>query len=67
MPRPIPAAERMALRARAAALYLDGCTIRSIADQIGRPYTTTYALLDEAGIKFRPRGRGHTSSPAGDR
>ena len=63
--RPIPAAERMALRDRAAALYLDGCTIRSIADQIGRPYTTTHGLLDEAGIKFRPRGRG--SSPAGDR
>jgi transposase len=50
--------ERIALRRRAADLYLDGCTIRSVARQIERPYTTTYELLTEAGVKFRPRG-GH--------
>lgn len=51
--------ERIALRQRAAQLYVDGCTIRSVARQIERPYTTTYELLVEAGVRFRPRGGHH--------
>jgi len=55
--RPLPTGnDRITLRQRAARLYLDGCTIRSVGRQIERPYTTTYELLVEAGIKFRPRG-----------
>ena len=55
--------ERITLRQHAAALYLDGSTIRSVARQIGRPYTTTYELLAEAGVRFRPRG-GNTRNAA---
>jgi transposase len=55
--------DRIALRQRAADLYCDGCTIRSVARQIGRPYTTTYELLAEAGVRFRPRG-GNTRKTA---
>ncbi|WP_200309083.1 helix-turn-helix domain-containing protein [Streptomyces adelaidensis] len=55
--------DRITLRRKAADLYLDGCTIRSVARQIGRPYTTTYELLAEAGVKFRPRG-GNTGKAA---
>ncbi|MFF7130344.1 helix-turn-helix domain-containing protein [Streptomyces sp. NPDC008240] len=55
--QPLPTGNaRIALRQHAAQLYLDGCTIRSVARQIERPYTTTYELLAEAGIRFRPRG-----------
>ena len=48
--------ERIALRRRAAGLYVDGCTVRSVARQIERPLTTTYELLVEANVHFRPRG-----------
>lgn len=51
--------DRIDLRQHAALLYLEGCTIRSVARQIERPYTTTYELLVEAGVRFRPRGGHH--------
>jgi hypothetical protein len=57
--RPLPTGNaRIALREKAARLYMEGCTIRSVGRQIDRPYTTTYELLVEAGVRFRPRG-GH--------
>jgi hypothetical protein len=42
----------------AATLYAQGCTIRSIAVQMGRSYGGTRALLLEAGITLRTRGGG---------
>jgi hypothetical protein len=41
---------------KAADLYSQGCTIRSVAHQIGRSYGGTRVLLLEAGVQ--PRGRG---------
>ncbi|WP_108990404.1 helix-turn-helix domain-containing protein [Streptomyces coelicoflavus] len=42
----------------AADLYAQGCTIRSIGQQIGRSYGATRALLLEAGVRLRARGGG---------
>lgn len=42
----------------AADLYAQGCTIRSVAIQIGRSYGATRALLLEAGVRLRTRGGG---------
>ncbi|MFD5709536.1 helix-turn-helix domain-containing protein [Streptomyces pharetrae] len=47
---------RIRLRARAAELYLHGCSIQSTARQIGRSYGTTRTLLLEAGVRIRKRG-----------
>lgn len=41
---------------KAADLYAQGCTIRSVARQIGRSYGGTRALLLEAGVTLRARG-----------
>ncbi|MFD3574737.1 helix-turn-helix domain-containing protein [Streptomyces sp. NPDC058644] len=41
---------------KAKELYLAGCTIRSVADQIGRSYGNTRLLLLEAGVQLRPKG-----------
>lgn len=49
---------RIRLREHAARLYLQGCTIQSVARQISRSYGCTRTLLLEAGIHFRSRG-GH--------
>lgn len=43
---------------RAAELYAQGCTIRSIAAQLGRSYGGTRALLLEAKVTLRTRGGG---------
>ncbi|MFJ6073654.1 helix-turn-helix domain-containing protein [Streptomyces sp. NPDC093065] len=43
---------------QAADLYVQGCTIRSVAIQIGRSYGATRALLLEAGVQLRTRGGG---------
>ncbi len=43
-------------RQKAADLYEQGCTIRSIARQIGRSYGGTHVLLVEAGVQRRARG-----------
>ena len=42
--------------ARAAGLYVQGCTIASVAAQIGRSYGSTRELLLEAKVRLRPRG-----------
>ncbi|MBE4796174.1 helix-turn-helix domain-containing protein [Streptomyces caniscabiei] len=47
---------RQTTRTRAADLYAQGCTIRSVARQIGRSYGGTRALLLEAGVTLRARG-----------
>ncbi|MEU3507624.1 helix-turn-helix domain-containing protein [Streptomyces longwoodensis] len=41
---------------RAAELYVQGCTIRSVAAQLGRSYGCARALLLEAGVQLRPKG-----------
>ena len=43
---------------QAAELYAQGCTIRSIATQLGRSYGGTRALLLEAKVTLRTRGGG---------
>jgi hypothetical protein len=48
--------ERAETAARAAGLYMQGCTIASVAAQIGRSYGSTRELLLEAKVKLRPRG-----------
>jgi hypothetical protein len=47
---------RTAARDKAAELYGQGCTIRSVARQIGRSYGGTRVLLVEAGVQLRARG-----------
>lgn len=47
---------RTAAATRAAGLYVQGCTIRSVAAQLGRSYGCTRALLLEAGVTLRPNG-----------
>ncbi len=47
---------RQTTRQKAADLYTQGCTIRSIARQIGRSYGGTHVLLVEAGVQRRARG-----------
>jgi hypothetical protein len=41
---------------QAAELYVQGCTIRSVARQLGRSYGCTRVLLLEAGVRLRPKG-----------
>lgn len=41
---------------QAAELYMQGCTIRSVANQLGRSYGCTRVLLLEAGVRLRPKG-----------
>jgi len=53
--------ESLTGRARTAAaadcreLYEQGCTVRSVADRIGRSYGVAHKLLVEAGTTFRAR------------
>ncbi|MFJ8538122.1 helix-turn-helix domain-containing protein [Streptomyces sp. NPDC093591] len=47
---------RVRTRARAAELYVQGCTIASTARQIGFSYGTTRTLLIEAGVRLRKPG-----------
>jgi len=47
---------RIRTRTRAAELYLAGCTIHSVARQIGRSYGGTRDLLLEAGVILRKPG-----------
>lgn len=49
---------RQTARQQAAELYGQGCTIRSVARQIGRSYGGTRVLLVEAGVQLRARGGG---------
>ncbi|MBP5870899.1 helix-turn-helix domain-containing protein [Streptomyces scabiei] len=43
---------------KAAELYGQGATIRSVAEQLGRSYGGTRVLLLEAGVTLRGRGGG---------
>lgn len=52
--------QRAETAARAAGLYMQGCTITSVARQIGRSYGSTRELLLEAKVKLRPRGGAHS-------
>ncbi|MGW2937642.1 helix-turn-helix domain-containing protein [Streptomyces sp. NPDC001156] len=54
--QPFKGDERIATRTRAVELYEAGHTTRCVAEQIGRPWSTTRQLLAEAGTVFRPRG-----------
>jgi hypothetical protein len=54
---------RIQLRQRAADLYLGGCTIQSVARQIGRSYGCTRTLLLEAGVRLRKPGGGGWRTP----
>ena len=57
---------RTRARTRAAQLYLAGCTIESVARQIGRSYGLARTLLLEAGVRLRkPGGHRSTSFRAG--
>lgn len=47
---------RQTARDQAAHLYARGCTIRSVARQLGRSYGGTRVLLLEAGVTLRGRG-----------
>jgi hypothetical protein len=47
---------RNTARQQAADLYGQGCTIRSVAAQLGRSYGGTRVLLLEAGVQLRGRG-----------
>ncbi|MFF5980885.1 helix-turn-helix domain-containing protein [Streptomyces olindensis] len=47
--------------------YLQGCTIQSTAEKIGRSYGATRQLLLEAGVKLRPRGGTRTRFGSADR
>lgn len=47
---------RTRIRTRAAQLYLAGCTIESVARQIGRSYGLARTLLLEAGVRLRKPG-----------
>lgn len=51
-------AERTAAAQQAAELYAMGCTIRSIARDLGRSYGGTRALLLDAKVTLRGRGGG---------
>lgn len=51
---------------QAADLYAQGCTIASVARQIGRSYGNTRVLLIEAGVKMRPRGGVRTRFGSAD-
>jgi hypothetical protein len=48
--------DRAVAAKQAAELYVQGCTIRSVARQLGRSYGCTRALLLEAGVRLRPKG-----------
>lgn len=47
---------RTKTRTRAAELYMQGCTIQSVARQIGRSYGLARTLLLEAGVRPRKPG-----------
>lgn len=55
---------RTTARKKAAELYAQGCTIASVADQLGRSYGGTRVLLLEAGVQLRGRGGGNRKAGA---
>lgn len=58
-------ADRAAAARKAADLYNDGNTIRSVGQHIGRSYDATRSLLVSAGVKLRkPGDRGSSARKA---
>ena len=57
-------AARTAAQAKAKRLYDAGATIRAVAEQMGRSFGGTYALLVEAGTEFRATGGGKRKAGA---
>ena len=62
--RYLKGAARTAARDEARRLYEAGATIRAVAEQIGRSFGGTYALLVEAGTEFRATGGGKRKAGA---
>lgn len=60
--RKLVGADREAAQNKAAELYAAGCTIRSVAAQLGRSYGGTRMLLLDAGVTLRTRGGGRTAA-----
>lgn len=54
--RPLTGDTRTRLRETAARLYTEGCTIHSVARQIGYSYSTARILLIEARVQLRRPG-----------
>jgi hypothetical protein len=50
---------RDALRARIAARYRGGATVRALAERYGRSYGFIHGILREAAVPMRPRGGYH--------
>ncbi|MFD7080728.1 helix-turn-helix domain-containing protein [Streptomyces sp. NPDC059918] len=48
--------ERARFAAELKKAYLNGTSIRSLAEQTGRSFGWVHRMLDEAGVVFRPRG-----------
>ena len=48
--------DRTAVRRDVVKAYKAGTSVRQISVQMGRSYGFVHALLEEAGVKFRPRG-----------
>lgn len=53
--RPFKGDERIETRQRAVELYAAGHTILCVAAEIGRSWSTTRDLLEQADVVFRPR------------
>ncbi|MFK0140663.1 helix-turn-helix domain-containing protein [Streptomyces murinus] len=54
--RPTTGEARIRLREQAARLYVNGDSIPTVAQQIGRSYGCTRTLLIEAGVRLRKPG-----------
>lgn len=65
--RPITGETRTRVREHAARLYVQGCTIHSVARHIGYSYGTTRTLLLEAGVVLRKPGGPRATSFRGAR
>lgn len=63
--RPIIGDKRIQVRERAARLYIEGCTLHSVAGQIGYSYGTTRTLILEAGVRMRRPGGSRVTSFGG--
>lgn len=57
--------DRDAAIAKAAEMYLAGCSIRSVAREIGRSYGCTRSLLIQGRVPLRTRGGYQRKTAAG--
>jgi Helix-turn-helix domain len=64
-PKPrLSASERAGVARRLAAEYVDGVSIRKLAQSHSLSITLVRSLLGEQGITFRPRGGNNRASSA---